>query len=102
MELVLPAEAQDLAVAGIVVLLALVAFIAVLWLNRDAGKQAGAGKRGGEKEAAGTVYVANEDGKQVRRSTRGRNPEALLATPAPKAEPKVGNNMDDLGHARAR
>jgi hypothetical protein len=97
----LPAEAQDLAVAGLVVALALVAFIAVLWLNRDAAKQSKAGAEqaaAGAAAAQGTVFAV-ENGKVVRRSSRARKPseEALLATPAPKAEPKVGvNNGDDL------
>lgn len=81
---------QDLAVAGLVVSLALVAFIAVLWLNRDSsGKK---GKDGGAQggEAAGTLFT-EEGGKLVRRSTRTRKSvvaeEALLASPV-KVEPK--------------
>jgi hypothetical protein len=76
-------ETHDLAVAGLVVTLALIAFVAVLWLNRDAGKGA---KKGGD--AAGTLFTT-EGGKLVRRSMRARKPaasdEALLATPKVRA-----------------
>lgn len=94
LSLPIPAEAHDMAVAGIVVLLALVAFISVLWLNRD-GTQGGK-NRGGVNAAQGTVFVT-EDGKTVRRSARARKPaaeDALLATPAPKAEPKVKSTTE--------
>jgi hypothetical protein len=78
-------ETPDLAVAGLVVTLALVAFIAVLWLNRDAKGSPGKGKAGG------SVYTS-EGGKQVRRSTRSRKSvadEALLATPKPTPKVRV-------------
>lgn len=74
-------ETPDLAVAGLVVLLALIAFVAVLYLNRDAA---------GSKKARGTVFT-NEGGKSVRRSTRARKSvlpdEVVLSTPI--AAPKV-------------
>jgi hypothetical protein len=66
---------SDLAVAGVVVLLALIAFVAVLTLYRDAGK----GKGG----ARGTAFV-KEGGKSVRRSTRERKSIAPV-----EIEPKV-------------
>jgi len=80
-------ETPDLAVAGLVVVLALVAFVAVLWLNRDEAS------KGGKGNAAGTVFTS-EGGKQVRRSTRSRKSvaeDALLATPAPA--PKVSTAL---------
>ena len=75
----------DIAVAGFVVTLALVAFIAVLWLNREGGKVI-------KEREAGTAFVT-EGGKSVRRSTRARKavPEASEPT-----SPKV------RGRARSR
>jgi hypothetical protein len=61
---------DDMLAAGAVVLAALVAFIAVLYLNRKGGKQA-RGQRGaaGASDGGGTVLV-QEGGRVVRRSTR--------------------------------
>lgn len=59
---------QDLVVAGAVILCALVAFIAVLYLNSGEKK-----KKRSEVDAlteGGTQFVETEDGKTVRRSTR--------------------------------
>ncbi len=58
---------EDLLVAGAVILVALVAFISVLYLNRQ-----DRGKRGSDVDeaAAGGTEFHEENGKIVRRSTR--------------------------------
>lgn len=91
-------ETADLAVAALVVGLALVAFIAVLWLNRDSSS-AKSGAKAGSEAAAGTVFT-DEGGRQVRRSTRARKSvvpdEGMVPTPPAKAEPKVRvNNINN-------
>jgi hypothetical protein len=69
----LPPTSDDLLVAGLVILVALVAFIAVLYLNREnAGNKKKNAKQTGE-EAGGTVLV-EEGGRTVRRSTRQHKP----------------------------
>lgn len=59
---------QDLMVAGLVVVLALIAFIAVLLLNRSEQTQKKQSEVG-SAATAGTV-LQEVDGKVVRRSTR--------------------------------
>ena len=61
MELTAQLSDNDLLVAGGVVVIALIAFIAVLWLSTSEKKKDTAG---------GSAFVANEDGQVVRRSTR--------------------------------
>jgi hypothetical protein len=68
----LPPTSDDLLVAGLVILVALVAFIAVLYLNREnAGNKKKSAKQA--EEAGGTVLV-EEGGRTVRRSTRQHKP----------------------------
>jgi hypothetical protein len=86
-------ETHDLAVAGLVVTLALIAFVATLWLSRDAAK--GGANKGGD--ARGTLFTT-EGGKLVRRSMRAR--KTAGGDEAPEATPKVfgggrGNNGAD-------
>ena len=61
MELTAQLSENDILVAGGVIVIALIAFIAVLWLSRSDKKKPAAG---------GSAFVANEDGQVVRRSTR--------------------------------
>jgi hypothetical protein len=79
----LDASATDLAIAGLVTLLALVAFVAVNVLAKQAAKPAG-----GPKPAvvAGSI-TAVVDGKTVRRSARSMKERPEPASP--KAEPTV-------------
>ncbi len=65
-----PTTPQDLLVAGAVILCALVAFIAVLYLNSGSGKKQPKAEAI-EMPEGGTEMVV-EDGKTVRRSTRCR------------------------------
>ncbi|WIA15554.1 hypothetical protein OEZ85_002186 [Tetradesmus obliquus] len=88
----LPPTSDDLLVAGLVILVALVAFIAVLYLNREnAGKNKKNAKSEGE-EAGGTVLV-EEGGRTVRRSTRQHKPvlptEEAAKSPAATRTPRA-------------
>jgi hypothetical protein len=84
------ASQEDLVIAAVVVFLALVGFIAVLYLNSKGSK---GGRRGGggtptppvksiPADGVGTVYV-KEGGQVVRRSTRQHKP----MTPVVRFEP---------------
>jgi hypothetical protein len=71
-------SSQDLIIVAAVVFLGLVAFIAVLFLHR---KPSGKGKTDGLPStplAEGTVFVKEEDGRVVRRSTRQHKPVTPL------------------------
>ena len=73
-------SSQDLVIVAAVVFLGLVAFIAVLFLNRKtSGKAAGTpNAKIGEPGETGTVFIKEEDGRVVRRSTRQHKPVTPL------------------------
>jgi hypothetical protein len=72
-----PPSSDDLLVAGLVVLVALISFIAVLYLNRENSGNKKKSVKQEEEEAGGTVLV-EEGGRTVRRSTR--QPKPVIAS----------------------
>lgn len=76
-------SSQDLTIVAAVVFLALVAFIAVLYLNRKSSGKAGGARTPNVKASipegeTGTVFVEGDGGKVVRRSTRQHKPATPL------------------------
>jgi hypothetical protein len=74
---------QDLTIVAAVVFLALVAFIAVLYLNRKSSGKPGGARTPNVKSSipegeTGTVFVEGDGGKVVRRSTRQHKPVTPL------------------------
>lgn len=74
---------QDLTIVAAVIFLALVAFIAVLYLNSRSSGKAGGARTPNVKSSipegeTGTVFVEGDGGKVVRRSTRQHKPVTPL------------------------
>lgn len=78
-----PRTSQDLITAGALIFFVLVAFIAFLYLNRKGRKGEQNAKTPNAKTApvegeTGTVFIKEDDGRVVRRSTRQHKPVTPL------------------------